>query len=62
MPYDFASWLSMIEQALPVDVAVDEFASIVERESTRAFAGFDVILKSGTLTRTDPLEDSYPLV
>jgi hypothetical protein len=60
--YDFASWLSRIEQALPVNVAVDEFASAIERESARTLAGSDAILKNGILTKTHSLADSTPLV
>jgi hypothetical protein len=60
--YDFSSWLSRIEQALPVNVAVDEFASVIERESAHTFAGFDAILKNGIMTKTHPLEDSTALV
>jgi hypothetical protein len=37
--YDFSSWLSRIEQALPVNVAVDEFASVIERESAHTLLG-----------------------
>ena len=37
--YDFSSRLSRIEQALPVNVAVDEFASVIERESAHTLLG-----------------------
>ena len=43
-------------------MAVDEFASTVERESARTFAGFDAVLKNGIMIRTHPLEDSTLLV
>src|SRR6202171_1384310 len=56
MPYDFTSWLSRIEQRL-----MNSHPSSKERVHVHLL-GFDVILKGGTMTRTDPLEDSYPLV
>jgi hypothetical protein len=60
--YNFSRWIATIEQSLPSDPSADGLESIIEKESASTFKGFDIVLQNGTLPRTNPLEDSKPLI
>jgi hypothetical protein len=57
--YYFSPFIKDIQARLPPNVSVDDVASVIQDESAKVFANFDVILESGTLKQNDSLEDCH---
>jgi hypothetical protein len=51
--YDFPEWAARIKENLPANITVGGLAHVVERESAKAFGGFDVLLKKAYIKRED---------
>jgi hypothetical protein len=57
--YSFPSWAAEVEGKLPENASVKQLAEIVSDESARTFAGFDALIKNGTLKRRHSLEEHF---
>jgi hypothetical protein len=61
MAYDFPTWIGKIEETLPPDLAVDDFASVIEKESAITFTGFDIIIGK-LIKQENPFQDCQALM
>jgi hypothetical protein len=60
--YNFLDWIADIQSRLSKEVSVDEFASVIETESTAAFGTFHVVLEHGSMVQKDELQSCEPFI